>query len=83
MEDFQSFIDKLEKRSEIIYVHDVKVASWGQQSIRFYDLDGHLIEVGEELKSVISRFQVDGLTLEEISVKMDISLDEIHSILQQ
>ncbi len=30
--------------------------SWGQRVIRFYDLDGHLIEVGESMAMVIRRF---------------------------
>jgi len=42
--------------------------------IRFYDLDGHIIEVGEDMKMVIKRFLASGMTMEEISMKMDVSL---------
>ena len=40
-----------------------------QWVIRFYDLGGHLIEAGEEMKMVIERFISDGLTLEKVSPK--------------
>lgn len=41
--------------------------------IRFYDLDGHLIEVGEDMKMVIRRFLNTGMTMEEVSERMDVS----------
>ena len=47
---------------------------WGQRVVRFYDPDGHIIEVGEDLKMVIRRFLAAGMTMEEVSVKMDASV---------
>ena len=45
--DIEGFIEKLEKLyPSIQYVNRLMVHSWGQKVIRFYDLDGHLIEVG-------------------------------------
>ena len=41
------FIEKLETLyPSIQYVNHLMVHSWGQKVIRFYDLDGNLIEVG-------------------------------------
>ena len=46
-QDIESFIKKLEKLyPSIEYVNRLMTHSWGQQVIRFYDLDGTLIEVG-------------------------------------
>ena len=46
-DNFDDFLVKLEGRDDINYIGDgVKEAGWGQRSIRFYDLDGNLIEVG-------------------------------------
>lgn len=42
---------------------------WGQRVIRFYDPDGHIIEVGEDMKMVINRFLDSGMTMEEVSKK--------------
>lgn len=45
--DIESFIKKLEKLyPSIQYVNRLMVHSWGQKVVRFYDLDGNLIEVG-------------------------------------
>ena len=46
-QDIESFAEKLEKRyPDIEYVNRLMTHSWGQRVIRFYDLDGNLIEVG-------------------------------------
>ena len=46
-QDIESFVEKLEKLyPDIEYVNRLMTHSWGQQVIRFYDLDGNLIEVG-------------------------------------
>ena len=46
-QDIESFIEKLEKLyPSIEYVNRLMTHSWGQRVIRFYDLDGNLIEVG-------------------------------------
>lgn len=45
--DIEAFAEKLEKQYPAIeYVNRLTVHSWGQKEIRFYDLDGNLIEVG-------------------------------------
>lgn len=42
-----AFTEKLEKLyPDTEYVNRLMTHSWGQQVIRFYDLDGNLIEVG-------------------------------------
>ena len=45
--DIEAFIEKLEKLyPSVQYVNQLMTHSWGQKVIRFYDLDGNLIEVG-------------------------------------
>lgn len=45
--DIEAFIEKLERLyPSIQYVNHLMTHSWGQKVIRFYDLDGNLIEVG-------------------------------------
>lgn len=44
--DIEAFIENLEKLYPgVQYVNRLMVHSWGQKVIRFYDLDGNLIEV--------------------------------------
>ena len=45
--DIEGFVKKLEESDfEIEYVNELMEHSWGQRVVRFYDLDGNLIEVG-------------------------------------
>ena len=46
-QDIESFVERLERLYPTIeYVNHLMTHSWGQRVIRFYDLDGNLIEVG-------------------------------------
>lgn len=82
-DDFDGFITKLKQRSDICYIGDgVKEAGWGQRSIRFYDLDGHMIEVGENIKMVVKRFLDSGMSMEETSKRMDVPVADLEIILQ-
>ena len=46
-QDIEAFVEKLERLyPSIEYVNHLMTHSWGQRVIRFYDLDGNLIEVG-------------------------------------
>ena len=80
-QDFDSFLHKLKEYPNIEYLGEVIEHSWGQRVIRFYDLDGHIIEVGENMKMVIKRFLASGMTIDEVSVKMDVSFEDLTKLL--
>ena len=80
-QDFDGFLNKLREYPDIEYLGEVIEHSWGQRVIRFYDLDGHIIEVGEDMKMVIKRFLDSGMTMEEVSVKMDASIEDLTKLL--
>jgi len=80
-QDFDDFLNKLKKYPNVECLGEVFEHSWGQRVIRFYDLDGHIIEVGEDMKMVIKRFLVSGMTMEEVSVKMDVSIEDLTKLL--
>ena len=45
--NIETFVEKLDKLyPDIKYVNRLMTHSWGQKIVRFYDLDGYLIEVG-------------------------------------
>lgn len=45
--DIETFVQKLERLyPSVQYVNKLMTHSWGQKVVRFYDLDGNLIEVG-------------------------------------
>ena len=57
-QDIEAFIEKLERMyPDIEYVNRLMTHSWGQRVIRFYDLDGNLIEVGTPMESIDSNLQ--------------------------
>ena len=57
-QDIDVFIEKLERMyPDIEYVNRLMTHSWGQRVIRFYDLDGNLIEVGTPMESIDSNLQ--------------------------
>jgi len=81
-DDFDAFAEKLRSYPGVRYLHDdIKEHPWGQRSINFYDLDGHLIEVGENLKMVVKRFMGSGMSLEETSARMNISIPDMQWLL--
>ncbi|RDU24949.1 VOC family protein [Anaerosacchariphilus polymeriproducens] len=73
-DEFDGFIEKLEKLNQVSYVHPVEEQPWGQRVVRFYDHDGHIIEVGENIKLVCKRFLDSGMTKEETAKRMDVPL---------
>lgn len=80
-DDFDGFIDKLKTYNDIEYVSDVIKHDWGQRVIRFYDPNGHIIEVGESMKMVVKRFLDSGMSMDEVSLKMDISATDLAKLL--
>ena len=79
--DFDGFLEKLKQYPNIKRLGEVIEHSWGQRVVRFYDPDGHLIEVGENMKMVVERFLSAGMTMEEVSARMDVSLGDLKKLL--
>lgn len=77
-EDFDKFVEKL-NGCEIKYVHPVKEHSWGQRVVRIYDPDMHIIEVGENLKTVCKRFLGSGMTPEQAAQRMGVPMKFVKS----
>lgn len=72
-DDFDRFADRL-KTCEVEYVHPVREHAWGQRVVRFYDPDRHIIEVGENMKTVCRRFLAGGMTPEQAAKRMDVPM---------
>lgn len=81
-DDMDSFIKKMNSISDLKYVHHLFTHSWGQRVVRFYDLDNHIIEVGENIIKVIKRFIENGLSIEETANRMDVPINYIKSCLE-
>ena len=68
-ENFDELAAKIKGEPSVRLLHDVVEHPWGQRTIRFFDPDGHLIEVGEQMESVVRRFFDQGLSPAEIVVR--------------
>lgn len=66
-EDFDGFLVHLAQFRDLEYLHPAREYPWGQRVVRFYDPDGHIIEVGESMESVFRRFHKAGMNAEQIA----------------
>ena len=57
------------KRSGAEFIHEIDEQPWGQRVMRLYDLDGHILEIGESMESAILRLHEQGLSVQEIVKK--------------
>lgn len=83
-EEFDRFLPKL-KEAGTAYLHgksEPEEFAWGQRYIRFYDPDGHIIQVAESMGDVIRRFFAQGLTAEDIVACTDFPLEYVAECLR-
>ena len=63
-EDLDTVYKKL-KDNNVQFLHELNTELWGQRTIRFYDYDGHLLEVGEAMHVFLRRiFEEEGKNIE-------------------
>lgn len=65
VDNFDDFISKLEAYKGIEYVHPPKMHDWKQRVVRIYDLDYHIIEIGESMRIIAKRYLSEGYSVEE------------------
>ena len=82
-DDMDGFARKLETASDMVCLHPVIEHSWGQRAVRFYDADGHIIEVGENIAMVMKRFLESGLSAEETAKRMDVPIEYIQACMNE
>lgn len=58
-------------------LHGVAEEAWGQRTIRFFDPDGNLIELGESIPCFCRRFYREGMTAEQVSEKTGVALEQV------
>ncbi|QEK18542.1 VOC family protein [[Clostridium] hylemonae] len=67
VDDFDEFLNLLEKHKEVELVHSPKKHEWQQRVVRIYDPDYHMIEIGESMEVIAKRYLSQGLSVEEVS----------------
>ena len=56
---------------------------WGKQTIRFYDPENNLVEIGETIPCFVKRFRNQGMSGEEISKKTSVPVEMVNEICQE
>jgi catechol 2,3-dioxygenase-like lactoylglutathione lyase family enzyme len=64
-DDMEAMLSRL-KQNSVEFISEIQEQPWGQRSMRIYDPDGHLIEIGEPMEVSVRRMHGQGLSLEEI-----------------
>ncbi|MCT4508212.1 MAG: glyoxalase/bleomycin resistance/dioxygenase family protein [Tepidibacter sp.] len=67
VDDFDEFMQRLEKHKNIEYVHQPKKHEWQQRVVRIYDPDYHIIEIGESIGVIAKRYLNEGYSIEQTS----------------
>ncbi len=63
------------------FLHALHEEPWGQRTVRFFDPDRHLIEVGESMETFVKRLSGSGMTPEQVSRKTSIPLEKVKELL--
>jgi len=81
-DDFDAFVAKVENHPDIEFVKGGVVEQpWGQRVFHIYDLDGHILEVGEKFLHVIQRFSSNGMSNEEVAERCGIPVADVEKYL--
>lgn len=82
-EDLDNVYHKL-KQNEIEFLHEINTEIWGQRTIRFYDYDRHLIEVGEAMHVFLRRiYEEEGQDLEATAKRAYTPIEILKQILDK
>ena len=65
---------------EVEVVHPLREQPWGQRVIRFFDPDGHIVEIGEPMPIVIARFLAQGMTAEAVAERTLMPLEFVQQV---
>ena len=71
---------KLEQNN-VTLLHPIHTEPWGQRTIRFFDPDSHLIEIGEPLEVFVMNMSKQGLSPEQISTQSGIPIETVKNLL--
>lgn len=80
-DDFDSALERL-KAHKINYLHKTVVETWGQKTVRFYDPEKNLIELGESIPIFIKRMYSEGLSIEQLHEKTSVPVENIIEYLE-
>jgi catechol 2,3-dioxygenase-like lactoylglutathione lyase family enzyme len=75
-------LDRRVAEAGLEFVHALREQPWGQRVVRFYDPDGHIVEVGETMTAVVRRFHEAGMSVDEIAQRTSMPRELVQSVLE-
>jgi len=81
-EEIEALNNKLESLN-VVFLHNIREQPWGQRVLRFFDPDDYIIEVGESMEAVVTRFAAEGLEVEEISKRSSMPVEFVEMVLNR
>ena len=80
-DNIDAFLHKLQKSDyDIEYINQCIEHDWGQRVVRMYDLDRHVIEIGESMEYVVKRFLKEGFSVEETAQKSQMPIEMVREL---
>ena len=80
-ETFASDIERI-KASGAPLLHDVAEEPWGQMTMRFFDPDGNIVELGESIPTFVRRHHSTGLSAEAVAERTGMPLNAVLTMIQ-
>lgn len=80
-DEIEAFAARLTAWPNVRLLHPLAEQPWAQRAVRFYDPDGHVVEVGESLCATAKRLLAGGLSKDEAARRMDVSPEYFRSLL--
>ncbi len=81
-EDFEEFVEHL-KQFDINYLHDVEEEVWGQKTLRLFDPENNLVEIGETIPCFVRRFFDEGMSVKQVAERTSVPLDYVKLICEK
>ncbi|HPW67745.1 MAG: VOC family protein [Synergistaceae bacterium] len=78
-DDYEKVIAKL-KKHDLKYLHETIEERWGQKTIRFYDPENNLVEIGETIPCFVKRFYNQGMTVDKVSERTSVPVELVKKI---
>ena len=70
------------KADNVTLLHDVAEETWGQRTLRFFDPDGNIVELGESIPCFCRRLHASGLNIAEVAQKTGVRLETVELYLK-
>jgi catechol 2,3-dioxygenase-like lactoylglutathione lyase family enzyme len=71
------------READVEFIHVIREQPWGQRVMRLYDLDGHILEIGEQMEAVVWRFYQQDWSIDRIHEKSGMPREFIERVIQE